>query len=181
MPTNEPEITVVAAKPDDALGITTVLYKTWLATYPNEESGITTQDIEDSYKDAFTEVKIQGLQKKIASSPPNEKRLVAKHGEIIVGVATITVGKDANEIKTIYVLPESQGKGIGTKLWEEMQKFSDPTKDTVLSVATYSQKTIEFYKKLGFVDTGKRSSDGSWRMQSAGISMPQMEMIRKAS
>ena len=83
-----------------------------------------------------------------------------------------------NQLRTIYVLPEFQGKGIGKMLWNEVKKFCDPTKDIIVQVVTYNQNTIEFYKKLGFIDNGKRFSN-DWRMKS-GITMPEMEMVIKA-
>jgi ribosomal protein S18 acetylase RimI-like enzyme len=88
--------------------------------------------------------------------------------------------KNDNKLRTIYVLPEFQGKGIGKMLWEEAKKFSDSTKDTIVEVATYNINTIEFYKKLGFVDTGKRMNDIGWRMREIGASIPEMEMIIRA-
>ncbi len=86
--------------------------------------------------------------------------------------------EDYNQLKTIYVLPEFQGKGIGKMLYEEVVKFSDPEKDTIVHVATYSKQAIEFYKKLGFVDTGKRFSEERFKMKSGAI-IPEMEMILK--
>lgn len=174
------EIKITNAIPEDAWGITNVLYKTWLATYQNEEFGITKEDIEESYKDSFTEENIDKLKNKISNIPENEKRIVAKIGDMIVGVSTIIRNEDNNQLRTIYVLPEFQGKGIGKILWEEAKKFCDPMKDIIVQVATYNKNTIEFYKKLGFVDKGKRFSDTTWRIKKMGISIPEMEMVIKA-
>ena len=171
------EIVIRNAIPEDATGITEVLYKTWLATYPNKELGITEQDIEKSFEKSFTPESINSLAKKIGSDLPNEKRLVATYGSKVVGVATMVRNEDNNQLRTIYVLPEFQGKGIGKMLWQEAKKFCDPNKDTIVEVATYSQNTIEFYKKLGFVDTGKRLSDMSWGIKENGVSIPEMEMV----
>jgi ribosomal protein S18 acetylase RimI-like enzyme len=173
-------ITIMSAKPEDARGIVNVLHKTWLTTYPNKELGITTEDIDESYKESFTEENLKKLGDKIALANSNEKRLVAKIGKDIVGVATMVKNEDNNQLRTIYVLPEFQGKGIGKMLWGEARKFCDLAKDIIVQVATYNQNTIEFYKRLGFVDTGKRFGDTSWRAKKMGISIPEMEMIIKA-
>lgn len=172
------KIKVVEAIPADAKGITNVLYKTWLDTYPNEEIGITKEDVEESYKDAFTDEKVKSQQERIANTPENQKRIVVKDGDIIVGISTMIRNENNNQLRTIYVLPEYQGKGIGQMLWNEVRKFSDPKKDTIVEVATYNQKAISFYEKLGFVDTGKRWSDEKWRMKS-GATIPEMEMVIK--
>lgn len=177
---NEKSIRILKAVPEDALGITTVLYKTWLDTYPNAEIGITKEDVEESYKDHFTEERVKKQQENIANAPANQLRLVAKSGDQIVGVSTMIRNENNNQLRTIYILPEFQGKGTGRMLWEEARKFCDPSKETIVQVATYNQKAISFYEKLGFVDTGKRWSDEKWRMKS-GATIPEMELVIKAN
>ena len=175
-----PKVKILDAVPDNAWGIVNVLYKTWLATYPNKEFGITTNDIEESYKESFTKENLKKLSDKITQLNQNERRLVAKIGNNIVGVATIVRNENNNLLKTIYVLPEFQGKGIGKMLWQEAKRFCDQNKDIILQVATYNKNTIEFYKKLGFIDTGKRFIDTTWRVKRWGVSIPEMEMVIKA-
>jgi ribosomal protein S18 acetylase RimI-like enzyme len=172
----EPQI--VKAVPEDALGITTVLYKTWLDTYPNPELGITKEDIEESYKESFSQESLDNQKLNIESTPKNQLRLVAKVNGQVVGVSTVVVNEDFNQLRTIYVLPDFQGKGIGRLLWEEAKKFCDQKKPTIVQVATYNQKALSFYKSLGFVDTGKRWSDPKWKMKS-GATIPEMEMVLK--
>ena len=96
-----------------------------------------------------------------------------------MGTSSMVLNKDNNLLRTIYVLPEFQGKGIGKMLWNEFKDYLDPKKDTILQVATYNQNAIEFYKKLGFVDSGKRLLNEKWRMKSGSI-IPEMEMVLKA-
>lgn len=172
-------VNVLDAIPEDAKAITNVYYKTWLETYPNNQLGITRDDIEESYKDSFSEENIIKAEKRIQELPSNVKSLVAKVNGLIVGVATMVINKSNNQLKTIYVLPEYQGHGIGKKLWEEARRFCDPTKDIIVQVATYNKNTIEFYKKLGFVDTGKRFTDDKFTFKS-GTKLPEMEMVIKA-
>ena len=169
------EMKITDAVPQDARAITNVLHKTWVATYPNKELGITVEDIENSYKDSYSNEKIQELQDKIANLPNTEKRIVAKEDGLIVGVCSLVKEKETNRLKTIYVLPEFQGKGIGTLLWNEIVKFADPTKDTRVELATYNQGAVDFYKKLGFVDTGKRFVDESLIMKNSAA-IPEMEL-----
>jgi ribosomal protein S18 acetylase RimI-like enzyme len=173
-------VEITDTNPEDALGITTVLYKAWLATYPNEEAGITVEDIEDSYKDRFTEEAIQKVTKVLENIPSNEKRLVARADNKVVGMSRIIKYDENNKLQTIYVLPEYQGKGVGTALWQEAAKFIDPSKDTFLEVAEYNENAINFYKKLGFEDTGKRLKDERFRMKSGSI-ITEMEMVLRAT
>ena len=169
-------IHITNPNPEDAQGITTVLYKTWLATYPNSTLGITTEDIEDSYKDSFSEAQIKKSQENLKNIPANQKTVIAKDGNTVVGVATMVKNEYNNQLRTIYVLPNHQGKGIGTMLWQAIKDFADPTKETVVHVADYTEQAIKFYKKLGFVDTGKKVKDERWKMKS-GVYIPEMEMV----
>lgn len=170
------------AKPEDAHGIQTVFYATWLATYPNEKIGITQGDIHESFKDSFSDEKIKEYYEKFKHIPENSRLLVVEDSETkqIVGLARIIIREEYNQLQAIYVLPEYQGKGIGFKLWNEALRFFDEKKDTVVHVATYNTNAISFYTSLGFTDTGKRFSEERHRMPISKVLIPEMEMLRKA-
>lgn len=168
-------VEIANARPDDALGINTVLYEAWLATYPNEEAGITVEDIEHSYKDRFSEEHLRKSRERLENIPSNERRLIARLDGRVIGVSRVIKEDEYNKLQTLYVHPDHQGQGVGTALWEEARRFFDPSKDVLLEVATYNEKAIDFYKKLGFEDTGKRITDERFRMKSGSI-VPEMEM-----
>jgi len=167
-------ITIQKSTSKDALEIGEVFYKTWLATYPNEEVGVTVDDVEFKFKDRKSR---DGS--KFDNIPENELFLTAKDGEHVVGVCSLVKHEDKNELKAIYVLPEYQGKGIGKMFWNDALKFFDPKKDNIVEVVTYNKNAIEFYKKLGFKDTGKRLQEERLRMRS-GVILPEMEMMMAA-
>ncbi len=167
------------ATPGDALGIIKVFHDTWLATYPNKEHGVSLEDIEYYLKDDFSMKEIETLEQNIKDMPSNRKRLVAKIGNTIVGTCTAMKNEDYNHVRALYVLPEFQNNKIGVMLWNKADEFFDHTKDTIVQVAEYTEQAIHFYKKLGFIDTGKRIQDESERLQSGSIIID-MEMIKKA-
>jgi ribosomal protein S18 acetylase RimI-like enzyme len=171
-----PEITVDSPKPEDARAVSEVFYKTWLVTYPNEEHGVSVEDIEERYKDAFTEEGIAKRAEKIEHPKEGEVMLVARDRENIVGVCNISQDKEVNHLNAIYVLPEYQGKGVGKLLWQEAQKYFDSVKDTVVEVAVYNDNAIKFYKRLGFEETGKTFVREQHRMKS-GVVIPETELI----
>jgi len=177
------KITIKDAVPEDVDGIQDVFYKTWLATYPNKEYGITVDDIEDRYKDRHSSEKIQKRKDDLENLPLNEKLLVAKDGGLVIGVCRLIKQDIKNNIKNklqaIYVLPEYQGIGLGRKLWEEGKKFFDPQKDTVVEVVIYNKNAIDFYSKLGFQDTGRRFKSEAFKLKSGAV-FPEMEMVIKA-
>jgi len=174
------EIIIGLAKPEDAVGIQQVFYITWLDTYPNEELGITVDDIKDHYKDSLSEEKLKKRIEAIINPPEGQTMFVAKEGDKVVGVCRVEKGLEKNKLRTIYVSPEFQGKGVGSMLWNQAKTVFDMNKDVVVDVVTYNTKAIEFYKKLGFEDTGKRFTDERFTMKS-GATMPEMEMVIKAN
>jgi hypothetical protein len=174
------KIEINQAKPEDARGVIQVFYQTWLDTYPNEELSITKEDIEDRFLPRLSEEGVAKMAEKISHPKPDTLFLVVRDGDKIVGVCRVRKGEDQNELEAIYVLPQYQRLGLGHKLWQEVNKFFDPDKDVIVKVATYNQKAISFYSKLGFVDTNKRFAEEKFRLKSGAI-IPEMEMIIKRS
>lgn len=172
------DIKIVQPVLEDARGTIEVQYKAWLATYPNEKAGITVDDIESRYKDAFSGDRLHERENVITNPEPNEKYIIAKDGDKVVGMCYAVIQEDKNQLQAIYLLPEYQGKGIGTKLWDAILPFFDQSMDIYVEVADYNEKAIGFYKKLGFTDTGRRFSDARFRMKSGAI-LPEMEMVKK--
>ncbi|MEN9582943.1 MAG: hypothetical protein RL641_897 [Candidatus Parcubacteria bacterium] len=173
------DIKITDATAQDVEGIQTVFDETWLATYPNEEAGITREDILDRRKGSFDPERLQKRREHFTNPPENQKFVVAKDGNRVVGLCSILREEQYNKLSTIYILPEYQGKGIGKRLWEAVAPFLDTKKDTIVQVATYNKQAIAFYEKLGFVDTGKRFSDEKFRMKSGAL-IPEMELVIKA-
>ena len=170
------DYTILKATPDDVLGITDVLYKTWLSTYPNVEHRITVDDIEDLFKETLKGENLEKRRDAVKNIPPNQNRLVAKINNQVVGSSTVVIREEYNQLQSIYVLPEFQGNGIGKAFWNEHKKFLDPEKDTIVHVAVYNTNAIRFYESLGFVDTGKRFSEERFKMKS-GSMIPEIELI----
>jgi hypothetical protein len=50
--------------------------------------------------------------------------------------------------------------------------------ESTVEVATYNSNAIAFYKKLGFIETGRRFTNEKTRMKSGSI-IPEMEMVIK--
>ena len=171
---NTPKITIQNAKPEDAIETGEVFYKTWLATYPNAEYGITVDDIKEIWKD-----RKQADGSKIKNISKDESFLTAKYGNKIVGVCRLIKYPD-NELKAIYILPQYQRLGIGKMFWKQSLKFFDLKKDIIINVAVYNKKAIEFYKKLGFDDARKKFTKERLKMKSGAI-IPEMEMVLKAN
>ena len=170
-------VQVTEAGIDDFEKIQNVFYRTWLVTYPNKEHGISVDDIEDRFKDRNAPERREKRRQDILTRNLNKRLLVAKDGDTVVGVCRASKSESENRLNAIYVLPEYQGKGVGSRLWAEISSFFDQDKEVVIDVVTYNQNAIDFYKKLGFMDTGKRFFDEQFRLKS-GAQFPEMEMRR---
>ncbi len=164
---------------EDIIGIQEVFYKTWISTYPNKEIGITREDIEDRFKNHFSEEIIKKRTEYYLNIPKNEQVLIAKDGPSVIGICRAIKNEEFNQLQAIYVLPDYQNKGIGMLLWNKIKEFLEDDKNIIVQVATYNDKAISFYKKLGFIDTGKRFADERFRMAISGALIPEMEMIIK--
>jgi len=165
-------------KPDDVLDLHQIYFLTWLDTYPNEEFNITAEDIIYKYEQRLTSEKIVESKKKIAQTKENELKLLLEYNKKVVALCNVIKNKDYNQLQAIYILPEYQRMGIGSLIWSEAEKFLDPCKKTIVHVASYNNKAISFYKKLGFKSTGKIFKDERFKMRN-GAMIPELEMIRE--
>ena len=152
---------------------------TWLDTYPNEEHGITVQDIEDKNNTKSRSEKVALMSSYLESNKDNPKYFfqVAKLEDRVVGVCGGREEDDFVHMATMYVLPTEQKKGVGGLL---IQSFLDwakvKNKPIRLHVVTYNKSAIRFYEKWGFRDNGKRFTEERFKMTS-GNYLPEMEMI----
>ena len=169
-------IVIVPASPENAEEIGEVFYKTWLDTYPNSDHHITIEDIEDRFKNRASEDSVTKRKESILKPKNGETLLVAKKDGKVVGVCRIFIHTDNNELQAIYVLPEYQRLGLGVKFWEEAKKIFDPTKEVIVNTASYNTKAIKFYKKIGFIETGKSFSNERFKMKSGSI-IPEIELV----
>jgi ribosomal protein S18 acetylase RimI-like enzyme len=172
------KIQILKAKPEDVKEIAGVYYKTWLATYPNKKYRITAEDIKYQYRNRNKKEALERRKEEIRHPKKNIKRFVAKLNKKVIGLCNVIIDDKQNQLKAIYVLPEYHGKGIGYMLWQKTKKYFNPKNKTIVCVATYNKKAIEFYKKLGFVKTGKHFKDEKFKMRN-GAMIPEIEMILK--
>lgn len=170
-------IKIRKATAEDAYEIQNVFYKTWLTTYPDIEYNITKEDIEEHFKNSFTEETLSSLSQKIRDIPKISKMFVAEYENKIIGVCRIFIRENFNQLQAIYILPEYQGRGVGKLFWSECLKYFDKNKNTIVQVATYNKNAIRFYENLGFKDSGKRFSEERHRMPISKSLIPEMEMI----
>ncbi len=74
--------------------------------------------------------------------------------------------------------PEYQGTGFAKKFFNEAYSKLDKTKDIYLDVFSLNVKGINFYKKVGFFETGKKFFDQKY-VNDKGEQLEIQEMVLK--
>lgn len=157
--------------PGDEEGIVFVRKNTWLVTYPSKENNITREDI--LAEDFDSPKKIKEWKESLKNNGKGTSCVfVAKKDDKIIGICVAGKCGSHNELRVLYVLPEYQKMGIGTKLAEEAIMWMGRAKDIILTVACYNKNAIGFYKKMGFTDTGDRS----FKKLSTNKEIPEIKM-----
>jgi GNAT superfamily N-acetyltransferase len=171
-------ITITFSKPTDAEGMNEVIKTSWYATYVNTEIGVTKEDIDTMYAQSEKQ-QIDTFRKRAESPKEDDITLVAKEDDKVIGIIRLIILDDHIRIRTFYVRPEFTGKGIGTRLWNEAQKYLPSDKNIIAFPAEYT-KSIDWYKKIGFVETGEKKIDDE-AMPISGVHLKtiKMQLTRK--
>jgi len=173
------KITIRKSVPKDVYGIREVQKVTWLHTYPNNKMGITLEDIESNFKDDDTpEGKRKIEERKKRYEDKSKQTWVAEESGKIIGFCVAGNEKGKDRILAIYVLPKYQGRGIGSKLITKAFKWLGNRKAIYINVVEYNLNAINFYKKYGFVETGKSGVLDSAAMLPSGKTLPEIELIK---
>ncbi len=138
-------IDIVKATASDFKTITEIAHKTWPLTY----GGILSQTQLDYMLDAFySEAALQ------ANIVNGHEFILAKEANTVLGFASLEhnyQNKKTTKIHKIYILPETQGKGIGKLLIDSIAEFAKQNDSAflLLNVNRFN-KALTFYQKIGF-------------------------------
>jgi ribosomal protein S18 acetylase RimI-like enzyme len=174
-------IVIELARPEDAEAIANIQKDTWLNTYPNETIGLTKEDILQKFdgEDGLgMSRRIEWFKRAIESIDDTHTLFVARLNENILGYIMSSPNNGQQRVGALYVLPETQGKGIGSKLLTEAINWYGREHDTYLHVASYNQNAIKFYERFGFERTGQEFEEPEEALN--GKTIPETEMILRA-
>jgi diamine N-acetyltransferase len=132
--------------PDDFEAVRHVLLETWLATYA---SFIPEDDIRSYFEKTYSTAQLAEL-----CASPSCKGYVAADNDTVVGFERLQFDEKDNRlyVSSVYVLPQSQGKGIGQRLLmlaEDMARTLGLDR-IWLGVMVQNTATVNWYKKIGF-------------------------------
>ncbi len=171
------DIKIVNAKPKDAKELAFLQKEVWMKTYPNKKVGITKDDIKFRFSDM--DKKVSNWQKNITNKKQDELILVAKSKGLVVGFCVATKKKRENTVTALYIDSKFQRQGIGSLFLSKVFSWFTREKQITVFVAEYNKKAINFYKKYGFVDTGKRIKEDFFKMKSGNYIIEALLVFEK--
>lgn len=139
--------------PGETLVLHQLQARSWLATYPSEENGVSREWVEERTSSWLTPEKISESEEFLQTvlDDPNQLHRVATKDGRIVGFVHATKKEDGTqELNAIYTDPETFGTGLGDQLMTIVDEWLGD-RDVELEVAIYNHRAILFYEKHGFV------------------------------
>jgi ribosomal protein S18 acetylase RimI-like enzyme len=179
------EMLIEQAYPDDTEAISELLSITWLDTYPNSDLNISKRDIRLRVEGKQGERVAQNIERWrgfIKAIGPYNTIYVARLENKLVGVVSAGSHSDHDNkarIGALYVLPEVQGRAVGSLLMKKALNWLGSHDDIYVVVASYNQKAIQFYNRFGFTETGTLIEDLP-AIARGDKPIPEMEMMRPA-
>jgi ribosomal protein S18 acetylase RimI-like enzyme len=139
-------ITIVPATANDYQTIQNIAHQIWPIAYGE----ILSKEQLDYMLNAFYNE--EALKESVAIK--GHYFVLAKEGEETLGFASYEHNynqKLQTKIHKIYILPQTQGKGIGKTLIDFVEKVAKENDSTVLSLnVNRFNKALHFYQKIGF-------------------------------
>ncbi len=160
---------------EDAEQIVGIFKQSWLDTYPNEELGISREDIEEKNQTKSVDRQREYIQNDADSELGT---WVAQIDGEVVGVVIFHDLGECAEFNAIYILPEYLGKGIGSKLMRLVLSKIPANKPVKTNCASYNQRALSFYQKFGF-EIEKQGEPNVWQTSRGTKSMPTVELVKK--
>lgn len=151
------DVLIEHATPEDAEVICNIRDRAWIATYPNAELGITAKDIELNaigLNGEFLPRRIAYFKNKLTMAERIDgATYVARLDGKVVGFVDPSIEQGKRRIGALYVSPEVQGRGIGSKLMQQAIDWHGKNEDIIVEVVAYNRKAITFYERYGFTQT----------------------------
>ncbi len=171
------KIEVATPSPNDAKEIVHVISEGFFETFVSKETGMTREDFQKYFKEMLTPEMLEDWKKRIAGAE-NEKLLVAKRDNVIVGVLHWRETPESN--LAIHFFVKSEVHGAGMKLLHAARKAMNQEKDVTLWVSETNTHAKNLFERIGFIPTGK-TADEDLDTPRGKVILHNMEMTRKMS
>jgi ribosomal protein S18 acetylase RimI-like enzyme len=131
----------------DLQSIRRITWTSWISTY---SSFISESDLRSYFEAHYTEASLLSL-----FDDPFAQGFIAEMDDRIVGYARLFFNPDENHlsIPSLYLLPESQYQGIGTRLLEAAERSAGEKglDELWIGVMVKNKQALVFYRKIGFL------------------------------
>jgi len=151
-------IAIEPAKLTDLTGVVDVQARTFVDTYHTEDHPIVppnspaymSKDVLERFvfRSDFLERKIDLWRRRIEGQTEDDRVLVARYGNTIVGFSNTALDEQKGSINALFILPEFQHRYIGKALIADLIERSD-TREVHLDVVD-NTPAVGFYKHFGF-------------------------------
>lgn len=159
----------------DIPAVEDVRYRVWRSTYPVLAEGyLTVEDVDNVFADPGPALE---RGERAIDDPNRDIRVARSEGKIIGFSVAGKYGETEGMLKSLYVLDEYQGNGVGRELLRSALEWLEPTKRQIsLEVVEGNAPAINLYSAFGFRVTRKFPQDTpdpplKW--------IPHLEMIRE--
>jgi ribosomal protein S18 acetylase RimI-like enzyme len=166
-------IRILRPSKEDSIDINELIKSSWLETYTVPKIGVTREDVDQMYE-KYSAGQIKALNDRAINPQADDISLVAKENNKVMGYIRFKILSEEIELRTLYVHPKNTGRGIGTKLWQESLLLL-PSDKIIFTEPVENTKSINFYKKIGFKDTGEKYKAPD-SMPNSGIQLPLIKM-----
>lgn len=146
------KVSIRLARKSDLTQYTKLLQRTYQDAYTDEKLGLTKSCFS---KKVFSTRDTQEYLKSSLTISKKQRTWLAFLGQKLVGAITIINRGKESELRGFYVAPRYQGRGIGKQLWSLARNFTK-NRDVVLDIYAHNKRTIDIYKKWGFVIDRKK-------------------------
>lgn len=167
---------VSPATKEDIPTVEQVRYKVWRSSYPAlAPDHLTAEDVDRVFADPTSAI-ARGEQ--AIDDPDRDIRVARSDGRIIGFSVAGKYGDTEGVLKSLYVLDEYQGNGIGRELLRSALQWLEPAKRQIsLEVVEGNEGAISLYGSFGFRITRKFPQETpepplKW--------IPHLEMVREA-
>jgi len=147
----------------------------------SEDYEISTEDIEKKFPEDSLPNAIENWQKGIMSEHGTDERatFVARIDGKVVGYTSPCTEDGQRRLGALYVSPDVQGKGVGSKLLKAAVKWHGTDQNIFVHVVSYNT-AVGFYEQHGFQKTGVDFPQEFDDEQGIKL-LPEIEMVLKAN
>ena len=154
-----------SATPDDFEAITAVARDTWHDTYDELAPETIDRTVDNWYTDDSMPLEAPGTVVLVAERDDADSQTHSGDGELVGFTHAVAQG-DKADILRMYVHPDHQGEGVGSKLHERLiAELETYDVDRIRSIDfAFNATSRAFYEGLGFVQTdeGEVEIDGEY-------------------